>query len=131
MKTRIAVLASGGGSNLGALLAHLDALGDRRAGDVVLVASNTPRAGALARAAARGTHAESFDAGDDAALPALLERHGAELVVLAGYLKFVPATVTRRYRGRIVNVHPALLPAFGGAGMYGARVHEAVLVSGA
>ena len=60
-----------------------------------------------------------------------LERHGADLLVLAGYLKLVPAEVIDRYRGRILNVHPALLPAFGGLGMYGRRVHEAVLASGA
>jgi len=50
--------------------------------------------------------------------------------VLAGYLQFVPADVTRRYIGRLLNVHPALLPDFGGAGMYGARVHRAVLAAG-
>lgn len=131
MRTRIAVLASGGGSNLGALLDYLDALGERRAGDVVVVASNSSRAGALERGRARGAAAEHFDARDDTALPEILGRHRAEVVVLAGYLRFVPATVTRRYRGRIVNVHPSLLPAFGGAGMYGSRVHEAVLASGA
>ena len=54
-----------------------------------------------------------------------------ELVVLAGYLKLVPAEVVAAWRGRIVNVHPALLPAFGGPGMYGLRVHRAVLASGA
>jgi formyltetrahydrofolate-dependent phosphoribosylglycinamide formyltransferase len=131
VRTRIAVLASGGGSNLAAMLAHLDALGDHRAGDVVAVASNSARAGALQRARARGIAAEPFDAGDADALGALLERHDAELVVLAGYLKLVPRAVTRAYRGRIVNVHPALLPAFGGAGMYGARVHQAVIAAGA
>ena len=57
--------------------------------------------------------------------------HRVDLLVLAGYLKLVPAAVIARYRGRIVNVHPALLPAFGGRGMYGHRVHEAVLASGA
>jgi formyltetrahydrofolate-dependent phosphoribosylglycinamide formyltransferase len=62
---------------------------------------------------------------------ALLARHAVDLVVLAGYLRFVPAEVTRSYRGRIVNIHPALLPAFGGAGMYGHRVHEAVIARGA
>jgi phosphoribosylglycinamide formyltransferase 1 len=60
-----------------------------------------------------------------------LARHGVELVVLAGYLKLVPPAVIARYRDRILNVHPALLPAFGGRGMYGRRVHEAVLASGA
>ena len=125
------VLASGGGSNLAALLAHLDALGDHRAGDVVAVASNSARAGALGRARKRGIAAESFDAAAAGALEALLARHDAELVVLAGYLKLVPRAVTRAYRGRILNVHPALLPAFGGAGMYGARVHQAVIAAGA
>ena len=62
---------------------------------------------------------------------AALERHRVDLLVLAGYLKLVPAEVIDRYRGRIVNMHPALLPAFGGTGMYGRRVHEAVLASGA
>lgn len=131
MRTRVVVLASGGGSNLGALLTHLDALGDHRAGDVVAVASNSARAGALARARARGIAAEPFDVADAGALGALLARHGAELVVLAGYLALVPPAVTRAYRGRILNVHPALLPAFGGAGMYGARVHQAVIAGGA
>lgn len=131
MRTRIAVLASGGGSNLGALLDHLDARGDHRAGDVVLVASNDARAGALTRAAVRRLPAEPFDASDAEALPALLVRHDVELVVLAGYLKLVPRSVTRAYRGRIINVHPSLLPAFGGSGMYGTRVHQAVIAAGA
>jgi folate-dependent phosphoribosylglycinamide formyltransferase PurN len=60
-----------------------------------------------------------------------LERHRIDLLVLAGYLKLVPAPVVARYRQRIVNVHPALLPAFGGLGMYGRHVHAAVLGSGA
>jgi folate-dependent phosphoribosylglycinamide formyltransferase PurN len=62
---------------------------------------------------------------------AALEPRRVDLLVLAGYLKLVPAEVVARYRGRIINVHPALLPAFGGKGMYGRRVHEAVLASGA
>jgi folate-dependent phosphoribosylglycinamide formyltransferase PurN len=61
---------------------------------------------------------------------ALLERHDVTHVVLAGYLKLVPVAVTARYRGAIVNVHPALLPAHGGPGMYGVRVHRAVLAAG-
>jgi folate-dependent phosphoribosylglycinamide formyltransferase PurN len=60
-----------------------------------------------------------------------LERQQADLLVLAGYLKLVPAPVIEAYRGRVINIHPALLPAFGGKGMYGHRVHEAVLASGA
>ena len=125
-RARIAVLASGGGSNLQALLDYFAALGERRAGDVVLVASNRADAGALARAAAAGIRTAVIPA-DGAPLEALLAAHAIDLVVLAGYLKFVPVAVTRRYAGRIVNVHPALLPEFGGPGMYGARVHRAVL----
>jgi folate-dependent phosphoribosylglycinamide formyltransferase PurN len=60
----------------------------------------------------------------------VLARHDVELIVLAGYLRRIPDVVVHRYAGRIVNVHPALLPAFGGAGMYGMRVHEAVLAAG-
>ena len=60
----------------------------------------------------------------------LLAVHDVGLVALAGYLRYVPATVVTRYAGRIVNVHPSLLPAFGGPGMYGGRVHDAVLTAG-
>jgi folate-dependent phosphoribosylglycinamide formyltransferase PurN len=61
----------------------------------------------------------------------LLGQHKIDLVVLAGYLKLVPAPVIAAYRGRVINTHPSLLPAFGGKGMYGVRVHRAVLASGA
>lgn len=133
-RARIAVLASGAGSNLGAILAHFDALGESRAGDVVLVASDRATAGALERARARGiataqlrtrVHPEGEE------LLSLLERHAIDLVVLAGYLRLVPPAVVRRWRGKIVNVHPGPLPRFGGEGMYGARVHDAVLRAGA
>ncbi|HET7190134.1 MAG TPA: phosphoribosylglycinamide formyltransferase [Gemmatimonadaceae bacterium] len=124
-RARIAVLASGGGSNLQALLDYFSVLGDRRAGDVVVVIANRASAGALDRARAAGI--EALVVTDDAQLEAALIGRAIDLVVLAGYLKFVPVAVTRRYAGRIVNVHPALLPQFGGPGMYGARVHRAVL----
>jgi phosphoribosylglycinamide formyltransferase-1 len=127
-RARIAVLASGGGSNLLALLDHFAALDERRAGDVVLVVSNRREAGALERARAAGIETAVISA-DGAELEALLAAHDIDLLVLAGYLKFVPVAVTRRYAGRIVNVHPALLPQFGGPGMYGARVHRAVLAA--
>jgi phosphoribosylglycinamide formyltransferase-1 len=129
--TRIAVLASGGGSNLGAVLAHLDSLGARRRGEVALVCSNVAGAGALERARERGVPARVVAPEDGAAMLALLDEHDAEIVVLAGYLKLVPPVVVRRFRGRMLNVHPALLPAFGGPGMYGRRVHQAVLDAGA
>ena len=129
MKTRIAVLASGGGSNLGALFDHFDALGDRARGEIALVASNVPSAGALTRAASRGVPTAIIS--EPAALASMLERAEVEIVVLAGYLKLVPPAVVRQFHGRMLNVHPALLPAFGGPGMYGLRVHQAVLDSGA
>ncbi len=134
MRSRIAVLASGGGTNLQAILDYLEAIGDRRSGDVVLVASNRRDAGALDRARSRGI-ATAVLAGapraDAPALGAVLAEQRIDLVVLAGYLKLIPADVIDAYTGRIVNVHPALLPAFGGPGMYGQRVHQAVIESGA
>ena len=128
---RVAVLASGGGSNLQALL---DASRDPEAGFAIpLVVSNHPGAGALERAARAGAHTALIRAdGDDAdRLLALLAEHHAGLVVLAGYLKLVPGAVVAAYAGRMINIHPALLPSFGGPGMYGRLVHEAVLASGA
>jgi formyltetrahydrofolate-dependent phosphoribosylglycinamide formyltransferase len=126
---RVAVCISGRGSNLMALL---DALAGDAAARVVLVISDRPDAGGLPRAAERQIPTAVLgDASDPAEWFDLLAEHAVDLVVLAGFLKLVPAAVVARYRGRIVNVHPALLPAFGGPGMYGARVHRAVLESGA
>ena len=85
-------------------------------------------AGALARARRAGIAAATCTA---AGLAPLLTAHAIDLVVLAGYLAFVPDEVTEQWAGRIVNVHPALLPSFGGHGLYGARVHRAVLAAGA
>lgn len=130
MTARIAVLASGGGSNLQALLDHFAALGAARSGDVVLVASNVATAPALERARRHGVAAHHLVASDGAALLALLQRYEVDLVALAGYLKLVPHEVTERFRGRIVNVHPGPLPRFGGPGMYGRHVHAAVLAAG-
>ena len=133
-RARIAVLASGGGSNLQALLDHFAQLGDARAGDIVLVAADRADAGALDRGRRAGIPTAvvaSKRSPDGRELSALLAEHDVNLVALAGYLQFVPAGVTKRYAGRLLNVHPALLPAFGGPGMYGARVHRAVLAAGA
>lgn len=129
MPYRVAVCVSGSGTNLQSLLDRLQ--GDAPA-RVVLVLSNRRDAGGLDRARAAGLPAEVFaDASDAAEWITRLGRRDVDLVVLAGYLKLVPAGVIQKYTGRIVNVHPALLPAFGGPGMYGRRVHEAVLASGA
>lgn len=129
-RARVAVLASGRGSNLAALL-DACATSDLPA-DVVAVLSDRPAAGALELARSAGLPAlEIGDPADGAALTAMLDRVEAGLVVLAGYLKLVPGDVVRPYAGRMLNIHPALLPAFGGPGMYGIRVHRAVLASGA
>jgi formyltetrahydrofolate-dependent phosphoribosylglycinamide formyltransferase len=132
MTARIAVLASGGGSNLQALLDHFSALGSTRAGNVVLVASNKSDAGALLRAQQAGIDTHHIcDPTDANTLLALFSSRCVDLIVLAGYLKLIPAAVTEHYRGRIVNVHPGPLPRFGGPGMYGHHVHAAVLRAGA
>jgi phosphoribosylglycinamide formyltransferase 1 len=129
MPMHVAVAVSGRGTNLEALL---HALGPGAPARVVLVLSNRADAPALDRAAGRGIATVTLrDHADGGEWLSVLERHGTDLLVLAGYLKLVPAEVIDRYRGRILNVHPALLPAFGGLGMYGRRVHEAVLASGA
>lgn len=104
---------------------------------MALVVASRAGIGALDRAARAGVPGVVLDAralGPEAytgALLAELERARADLVVLAGFLQLVPLAVVERYRGRMLNVHPALLPAFGGAGMYGMRVHRAVIASGA
>ena len=134
MAARIAVLASGGGTNLQAIIDYYAAitLQGEAAGSIELVASNRANAGALDRARAAGIPAESFDAADDGTeLGNLLEKFSIDLVVLAGYLKHIPAAIIQAYHGRIINIHPGLLPDFGGPGMYGSRVHAAVLASGA
>jgi len=128
MTMRLAVAISGRGSNLAALLAALPAGGPA---DVTLVLSNREAAG-LELARERGIATLVLaDPADGRAWLDALAAHRVELLVLAGYLKLVPAAVVERYRGRIINIHPGLLPAFGGPGMYGRRVHEAVLASGA
>ncbi len=129
-QVHIAVLASGRGSNLQALLDALD-VGDAP-GRVGLVVSNREDAPVLDLARGRGIPAATIarDGTDAAALLAVLRGHDIGLVVLAGYLKRVPDAVVTAWRGRVLNIHPALLPGFGGPGMYGRRVHEAVLASG-
>lgn len=134
-KPRIAVFISGGGSNLQSLI---DAT---RAGilsaEIAWVVSSREKAFGLGRARREGIDSWVFkpksyedpgQAGEDL-LSKLRERH-IDYIALAGYLKLLPRQVVRAYSGRIVNVHPALLPKYGGKGMYGHHVHEAVLAAG-
>ncbi len=131
MTVRFAVFASGSGTNLEALLDQEEAEGAYR---VEAVVTDRPCAAEdRARRRGRPVHRTSFPdrLGPGARLLAALREHRVEGVLLAGFLRLVPAELCRAYRGRILNVHPAPLPAFGGRGMYGRRVHEAVLASGA
>ena len=131
----VALFASGSGSNVAALLEHRYA-GPVRPDYRCLIGNNSD-AGVMALARGRGlpcyhvssrTHPrpEAFSA----RLREILHGHGIELIVLAGYLKRLPAELVRRWRGRILNIHPALLPRHGGAGMYGLAPHRAVLAAG-
>ena len=129
-RARVAVLASGGGSNLQAILDHFAALGAAAPGDVVLVVSDRATAGALDRARRAGIATAHLPAREPQRLLPLLVGAGVTHLVLAGYLRLIPSDVVDAYRGRLVNIHPALLPAFGGPGMYGHHVHEAVVRSG-
>ena len=132
MKTRIAVLVSGGGTNLQALI---DAQGTvLRSGEIVLVVSSSPSAYALERAKKAGIEtavAVKKQLGSQAAfeerLVEILESHGIELIILAGFMTILSENFTARYPKRILNVHPSLIPSFCGEGFYGLRVHKAAL----
>ena len=99
---------------------------------VALVFSNRPKAGVLERAKRLGVPFEVLEKKDltGPALMALMKRYEIDFIVLAGFLCMVPDELTKAYPKRIVNIHPALLPKFGGKGMYGAHVHEAVVAAG-
>lgn len=118
----IAVLVSGGGSNLQKLIeAQKDNYFES---EIKLVLSNRADAYGLKRAENAGI--KNIVLGKEDSLLDILEKNSIELVVLAGYLKIIDDDVIRRYKGRIINIHPSLLPKYGGKGMYGLNVHKAV-----
>ncbi len=125
----VGVFASGGGTNLQALIDRLD----RAIARVELVLTDKPDAYALERARSAGIRTAVVPVAGrpveevTTGMLDALEAAGVELIALAGYIRKVPPAVVRRFPGRILNIHPALLPAFGGQGMYGQRVHRAVL----
>ncbi len=132
---RMAAFISGGGSNLQSIIDHCNS-GDIP-GQVVLVISNKADAYGLERARKAGIDTWVFNRkaypDSEAAAQNLLEQvhqHHVDVIVLAGYLKKIPPPVIAAYRGRIFNIHPALLPKFGGKGMYGMNVHRAVIEAG-
>ncbi|QOR45081.1 phosphoribosylglycinamide formyltransferase [Trueperella pecoris] len=122
---KVAVLCSGGGTNLQALL-DAERAGAFPHAQIALVGVDRD-CYARQRAAAAGVPAIEVSTTN---LPRVLEEAGIDVVVLAGFLAIVPPEVTRAFAGRIINIHPSLLPAYGGKGMYGLRVHEAVLAAG-
>jgi len=131
---RLAVLVSGGGSNLQAIL-DASARGDLAAA-VVLVVSDRPEVYALVRALNAGVPAHVVDRRErdqaqfEREIVALIETAQVELICLAGFVQILSADFVARFRDRILNIHPSLLPKHGGKGMYGERVHRAVLAAG-
>ena len=134
---KLAVLVSGGGTNLQAVMDAMDA-GTITNAQISVVISNNPNAYALERAKNHGIEAvcispKNFPDREDfnEALLAKIQSYGVDLVVLAGCLVVIPEIMVKAYPNRIINIHPALIPAFCGPGMYGHHVHEAVLAYGA
>ena len=133
----IAVFASGRGSNFRAVLEKIQS-GEIPNADIAVVISNSSTAGALEIARTHSLpaiHCSRTQFGSDKEfteqLRSLLSGYGTNLIILAGYMKLLPREIVQQFRHRILNVHPALLPAFGGIGMYGHHVHEAVIAYGA
>ena len=132
-KTRVAVLVSGGGTNLQALI-DAEARGDMPDGEIALVVSNNKEAYALERARKAGIETalclrekgEAREAFEER-LHDLLEAHGIDMLVLAGFMAILTASFVSRYPERIINVHPSLIPSFCGEGFYGLRVHRVAL----
>ncbi len=127
MATRIAVLVSGGGTNLQALI-DAQKSGIIKSGEIVLVASNKADAYALERA--KNNNIEGFVMKDEAHLIAKLAEEKIDLIVLAGFLKILSEDFIRAYEDRIINIHPSLIPSFCGKGAYGLHVHEMALEYG-
>ena len=130
MKKNIAILASGSGTNAENILRYFQV---KKSASVALVLTNRRDAFVLERARGLGVPYCFFpkdEWGHGGAILSVLEEHGVDFVVLAGFLARVPEAILHVYPGRIINIHPSLLPKFGGKGMYGNRVHEAVLAAG-
>ena len=133
---RVGVLVSGGGTNLQAILDAIDA-GTIRNAKVEVVISNNAGAFALERAKKHGIPAECLSPKEFAsreefneALVAKIDSYHLDLIVLAGYLVKIPAAMIEKYRNKIINIHPSLIPSFCGVGFYGLKVHEAALARG-
>jgi len=125
---RIAILASGSGTNARRLIEHFS---ERPSAQVVLVGCDQPEAGVLQRAWDLNVPSYLFNGKElrEGAVLRELQGQSIDVVVLAGFMRLIPAGMVRAFEGRLVNIHPSLLPRHGGKGMYGHRVHEAVLAA--
>ena len=126
-KTKVAVLVSGGGTNLQALIDKI-AAGELPEAEIVEVISSKEGTFALERAARAGI--PTAVAKSQADVLAELKASGAEMIVLAGYMKVLSPEIIENYRNRIINIHPSLIPKYCGKGFYGIRVHQAVIAGG-
>lgn len=137
-KAKLAVFVSGGGSNFRKI--HEACLSGTINADVAVVVSDVPSCGGVTYAQQHGIPTVTYPAPKSGAFPglskdelvaAVRDTHGADYVLLAGYLKLIPVGLVQAYKRKMLNVHPGLLPSFGGKGLYGERVHAAVVKSGA
>ena len=130
--SNISIFASGSGTNAENLIRHFNHAGQSKACVKVLL-SNNPEAYAITRAARLGVFTRVFDRNELYSSDAIMEelrRQKIDLIVLAGFLWLMPESIVSAFRRRMVNIHPALLPKYGGKGMYGMRVHRAVKAAG-
>lgn len=131
----IAILASGGGSNAAIIIKTLYSFIAKETVKIAVVISNRANAGVLniaqnSNIATEILNFNNINAAEHAQLYfKILEKHKIDFIILAGYLKKLPKEITRAFPQKIVNIHPALLPSYGGAGMYGKYVHEAVIAA--
>lgn len=129
-RLNIAIFASGSGSNARKIMEHFQSSG---VGKVVLVVCNRKNAGVIGIAAEFGVPVQLIDRNlfyESARLLDVLKNYGTDFIALAGFLWLIPGYLIKAYPDRIVNIHPALLPRYGGQGMYGHHVHEAVKAAG-
>ena len=130
MKKRICILASGSGTNCENIIRYFQGNGKA---EIAFVLSNKPDAYALVRARRLGVKTyvmTKAEINDEEKMLGLMRREHVDFIVLAGFLLLIPGFLIDAYDHRMINIHPALLPKFGGKGMYGLRVHEAVIVAG-
>jgi phosphoribosylglycinamide formyltransferase-1 len=126
---RIAIFASGEGTNAERIIRYFEG---NKAVEIMLVVTNKEQAGVIRRAENLKVPAMYLPAKDfkEGKINEVMRQHQIDFIVLAGFLLHVPDSLLKDYPNRIINIHPSLLPKFGGKGMYGSRVHEAVLAAG-